>query len=136
MKKEIEDLKEVIAIQEENLNNDPYMYACYNGLVTALSIITGEEPKFKRAPNQEKSLCKSCFNNICIADLNTDPKNEKVIECAWYNKKRSYQLEGVKPIRSKVTGQWICPICKSYLEVRHKYCMYHGKLDWSKEEEV
>ena len=54
MEKKISDLKNLCDIQSEsgNWNCNPYMQGLTNGLIMALSIFTGEEPKFKSAPDK------------------------------------------------------------------------------------
>lgn len=48
----IEKLRDVVNIQcsSGNWNYDPYMQGMANGLICALSILTGEEPKYLNAP--------------------------------------------------------------------------------------
>ncbi len=56
-KLKIGELKKVIKEQSKNgnWNYSPYMYGLANGLICALAVLTGEEPKYKTAP--KKWLC-------------------------------------------------------------------------------
>ena len=52
MDKQIRDLQDLINIQSEdgNWNYDPYMFGMLNGLICALSILTGKDPEYRTAP--------------------------------------------------------------------------------------
>lgn len=52
--KEIEQLRDLTKIQcaHGNWNYDPYMHGMANGMILALSIMEGTEPKYLDAPEQ------------------------------------------------------------------------------------
>lgn len=54
MKKEIEQLRDLTKIQctHGNWNYDPYMHGMANGMILALAIMEGTEPKYLDAPDQ------------------------------------------------------------------------------------
>ena len=60
MKKKIEGLKDLIKIQGQkgNWNASEYMTGLYNGLVLALSVFTGKEPKYKTRNDGHKKKAK------------------------------------------------------------------------------
>jgi hypothetical protein len=57
MKKEIDDLMNVVDIQgyNGNWNFSEYMWGMYNGMELALAIVENREPKYKEKP--KKFLC-------------------------------------------------------------------------------
>ena len=50
-KKELQDLINTQSA-DGNWNYDPYMQGMANGLICAMSVLTGEEPVYKSAPKQ------------------------------------------------------------------------------------
>jgi len=51
--KKIAELQDLIDIQcnEGNWNHSPYMHGMANGLIVAMSTLTGEDPKFLEPPD-------------------------------------------------------------------------------------
>jgi hypothetical protein len=48
----IQDLKDMMAVQgsDGNWNHDLYHFGFYNGMAFALSVLTGDEPGYREAP--------------------------------------------------------------------------------------
>lgn len=75
----IKKLRELLEVQcaEGNWNNSPYMHGMANGMIFAISVITGEEPEYLERPDifecELKELDK--FNNSSII-VKTKDKNE------------------------------------------------------------
>jgi len=55
--KKLAELQDLIDVQcnDGNWNHSPYMHGMANGLIVALSVLNGKEPKFLEAP--ETFLC-------------------------------------------------------------------------------
>tara|TARA_R110002167_G_scaffold112234_1_gene284545 strand:- start:340 stop:630 length:291 start_codon:yes stop_codon:yes gene_type:complete len=51
-KSDVDDLKEMVDVMSSdgNYNYDPYMHGMANGAIFALSVLTGDEPKYLEAP--------------------------------------------------------------------------------------
>lgn len=54
MKTQIEQLRDCVAIQcsSGNWNYDPYMHGMANGMIFALAVMEGVEPKYLDAPKE------------------------------------------------------------------------------------
>ena len=80
----IEKLKNLIAIQETdgNYNNSEYMYGLLNGMLCALSVLTGEVTEYPPRPDIFKSDMEMLdkLNNSSIIvrnDMNKGDPNER-----------------------------------------------------------
>lgn len=73
-KDKIAELEGLLKIQcsEGNWNHSPYMHGMANGMILAISVLTGEEPKFLEAPDMFISDIEVLdkFNNSSIIVAN------------------------------------------------------------------
>ena len=76
----IEKLQELIDIQcsAGNWDHSPYMHGMANGMLVAMSVLTGESPKFKDAPDMFLDDLKTLdkFNNSCKIVGNAKKSNQ------------------------------------------------------------
>lgn len=72
MDKAIKNLDDIIKVQcmNGNYNYDPYMHGMANGLICARAVITGEEPKYIKAP--QEWLCDRPSSEAITADGETE----------------------------------------------------------------
>lgn len=52
MKYKLQEANEMLQVQKDSYDYDPYMHGMYNGMELILSIIEEREPKFLNAPKE------------------------------------------------------------------------------------